>query len=86
MPNYTPGTVVTVGALQIGDIIFLRETRQQVGLPVPTHPATVTELIPLPDGSVQVRTRSAGDGGGVEPRLLGQLPVSREFRRAVLAV
>ena len=43
MPNYTPGTVVTVGALQIGDTIFLRE-RQTVGLPVPTHPATVVEL------------------------------------------
>ena len=84
MPNYTPGTVVTVGALQIGDTIFLRQ-RTTVGLPVPTHPATVTELIPLPDGRVQVRTRPAGGGGGVEPRLLGQLPVSREFRRAVMA-
>lgn len=86
MPNYTPGTVVTVGALQVGDTIFLRETRQQVGLPVPTHPATVTELIPLATGHVQVRTRPAGDGGGVEPRLLGQLPVTREFRHAVLVV
>ena len=82
MPNYTPGTVVTVGALQIGDTIFLRE-RQTVGLPVPTHPATVVELTPLPDGRVQVRVKSAPTSAA-EARLLGQLPVTREFRRAVL--
>ena len=82
MPNYTPETVVTVGALQIGDTIFLRE-RKTVGLPIPTHPATITELIPLPDGRVQVRVKSAPPSAA-EVRLLGQLPVSREFRHAVL--
>ena len=82
MSNYTPGTVVTVGALTVGDTIFLRE-RQTVGLPVPTHPATVVELIPLATGHVQVYVKSAPTSAA-EARLLGQLPVTREFRRAVL--
>jgi hypothetical protein len=73
-----------VGELEVGDTVFLRETRQQVGLPLPTHPATVTELVPSADGRVVVRVRSA-NSGVVEPRLLGQLPATREFRRAIEA-
>lgn len=81
--QYTPGAVVTVGLLEVGDTIFLRQ-RIEVGLPVPTHPATVTELTPSSNGTVFVRTLNAGAGAGVEPRVLGQLPLTREFRRAVL--
>ena len=86
MSNYTPGTVVTVGALQIADTIFLRQRTNGPGLPVPTHPATVTELIPLATGHVRVYVKNAGAGAGVPARLLGDLPATREFRRAVLAV
>jgi hypothetical protein len=80
--KYTAGEVTTVGELEVGDTVFLRETRQQTGLPSPTHPATVAELVPLADGRVQVRVTNAESGASVEPRLLGQLPATREFRRA----
>ncbi|MDJ0335360.1 hypothetical protein QMG83_09005 [Salinibacterium sp. G-O1] len=85
MSNYTPGTVVTVGALAVGDSIFLRE-RRAVGLAVPTHPATVTELVPSTDGRVLVRVKSANAGSDAAPRVLGQLPATREFRRAVAVI
>jgi hypothetical protein len=84
MAKYNPGAVVTVGALEIGDLVFLREHRT-VGLPVPTHPARVTALTPLADGRVRVYVRNAGSGASVEPRLLGDLPATREFRAAVEA-
>lgn len=85
MPKYTPGTVATVGELEVGDTVFLRERRNAPGLPIPTHPATVTELVPFADGRIQVAVKNAGSGDSIAPRLLGQLPPTREFRRAVLA-
>jgi hypothetical protein len=83
--KYTPGEVTTVGELEVGDTVFL-QARQTVGEPVPTHAATVTELVPASTGHILVRVKSANAGASATPRLLGQLPVTREFRRAVLAV
>jgi len=84
MPDtkYAPGAVVTVAALEVNDTVFLRETNQGVGLPVPTHPARVTDLEPRPNGHVSVSVVAA-NAGAAEPRLLGYLPPTREFRRAV---
>ncbi|MDL5351591.1 hypothetical protein [Microbacterium sp. zg-YB36] len=86
MAEYNPGAVVTVGALEVGDTVFLRERKGRPGLPIPTHAARVTDLVPIPDGRVRVYVVNANEGGGVEPRLLGDLPATREFRAAVLAV
>lgn len=85
MPDtkYTPGAVVTVGALEVNDTVFLQERNHGVGLPVPTHPARVTDLEPLANGTVLVSVVAANAGGNPEPRLLGYLPPTREFRRAV---
>lgn len=82
--QYSPGPVVTVGVLEVGDTVFLRERRNAPGVPIPTHPATVTELVPLPDGRVRVYVLNAGAGSGIPPRLLGDLPATREFRSAAL--
>lgn len=84
--KYNPGTVVTVGDLEVGDTVFLRQRSSRPGLPVPTHPATVSELTPLPDGRVRVSVKNTGSGASVPARLLGDLPATREFRAAVLAV
>lgn len=84
--QYTPGAVVTVGTLEVGDTIFLRQRTNSPGLPVPTHPATVTSLVPFADGRVQVTVRPANSDSSVPERLLGQLPATREFRRAVPVV
>lgn len=83
MSTFNPGPVVTVGDLEVNDVIFLRERRNAPGLPVPTHPARVTAVIPLADGRVSVEVRNPGAGGGVPTRRLGELPASREFRSAV---
>lgn len=83
--KYTPGEVTTVGELEVGDTVFL-QARKAVGEPVPTHAATVVDLVPASTGHILVRVKSANAGASVAPRLLGQLPVTREFRRAVLAV
>lgn len=83
--QYTPGAVVTVGTLEVGDTIFLRQRANSPGLPVPTHPATVTSLVPFADGRVQVTVQPANSDSAPE-RLLGQLPATREFRSAVAAV
>lgn len=80
--KYTPGEVVTVGDLEVGDTVFLRQ-RTTVGQPVPTHPATVTALEPTSDGRVAVSVRSA-NAADTSARLLGSLPVAREFRRVVI--
>lgn len=85
MSKFNPGAVVTVGALEVGDTVFLRERRNAPGLPIPTHAATVTELVPLADGRVRVYVRNANSGESVPPRLLGDLPATREFRAAVAA-
>lgn len=84
--KYTPGATVTVGDLEVGDTIYLRERRSsnRIGLPVPVQPVVVTEVVPVVNGQVSVYVRNVGsDEGVVEPRLLGHLPVSREFRAAV---
>lgn len=86
MAEYNPGAAVTVGDLELNDTVFLRERRDQFGLPVPTHAVKVTELVPLPDGRVRVYVRNANSDDAVTPRLLGDLPATREFRAAVLAV
>lgn len=85
MSKFTPGAVATVGDLEVGDTVFLRERRNYPGLPIPTHPAEVTALAPQADGRVRVYVVNPDAGNGVEPRLLGDLPATREFRRAVLA-
>ncbi|WP_308491297.1 hypothetical protein [Microbacterium terrisoli] len=82
--QYTPGAVVTVGTLEVGNTIFLRE-RRGVGVPVPITPATVTALTPLPDGRVRVHVRNVNGAASVPAASLGDLPVSREFRLAVAA-
>lgn len=81
--KYNPGAAVTVGELELGDTVFLSQRSAGAGMPVPTHPATVTELLPFADGRVSVSVKNAGAGAGVPDRLLGYLPASREFRRAV---
>ena len=82
--KYNPGATVTVGDLEVGDTIFLRQRRaQEGGLPVPVQPVKVTSLTPIPDGRVRVYVRNANSGGAVEPDLLGDLPATREFRAAV---
>lgn len=86
MSTFTPGPVVTVGALNVGDTIFLRSRKVQDGLPVPTHPATVATVTPLADGRVRVAVRSANADTSAPARLIGDLPASREFRSAVAAV
>jgi len=83
MSKFNPGALVTVGTLEVGDTIFLRERRVQEGLPIPTHPVTVTELVPFADGRVQVAVRNANADSSVPARLIGQLPAAREFRSAV---
>jgi hypothetical protein len=83
MANYNPGAAVTVGDLTVGDVVFLRERTNGAGSPVPTTPATVTELVPSSAGRIQVRVRAAASDSAATTRLLGQLPVTREFRRAV---
>ena len=85
MPDtkYTPGAVVTAAALEVNDIVFLQQHQQGTGLPVPTHPARVTKLEPHPNGHVSVSVVAANAGGNPEPRLLGYLPPTREYRRAV---
>ncbi|MGN7964912.1 hypothetical protein ACTJKK_02420 [Microbacterium sp. 22179] len=83
MSKFNPSSVVTVGALEVGDTIFLRERRVQAGLPIPTHPVIVTELVPFADGRVQVAVRNTNAASSVPARFIGYLPASREFRRAV---
>lgn len=85
--KYNPGAVVTVGDLEVGGTIFLRERRpQEGGLPVPIEPVVVTALTPIPDGRVRVEVRAANSSDTVPARLLGDLPVTREFRAAVKEV
>lgn len=82
--KFNPGSTVTVGDLEVGDTIFLRQRRaQEGGLPVPIHAVVVTALTPIPDGRVRVYVRNVNSGGAVEPDLLGDLPATRAFRAAV---
>ncbi|GAA1997294.1 hypothetical protein [Microbacterium pumilum] len=84
MASYTPGAVVTVGDLEVGDTVFLRERRSQTGgLPQSIQSAVVTAVTPLADGRVRVYVRNTGSGASVPARLLGDLPVTRTFRAAV---
>lgn len=85
MSNYTPGAVVTVGDLEVGDTIFQRQRKNATGLPEPTAPITVTALTPIPNGRVRVYVRNANSPSHVPARLLGDLPATREFRSAVAA-
>lgn len=85
--KYNPGATVTVGTLEVGDTVFLRERRpQEGGLPVPIEPVVVTALTPIPDGRVRVAVRNANSPEHVPARLLGDLPVTREFRAAIKEV
>lgn len=82
--KYTPGTVTTVGDLEVGDTIFLSQRRSPAGgLPVPHTPVVVTAVEPSPDGRILVNVRNANSASVVPERTLGQLPASREFRVAV---
>jgi len=81
--KFNPGPVVTVGALEVGDTVFLRARTTSPGLPIPTHPAVVTEVTPTIDGRVRVCVRNANADQSVVARLLGDLPATREFRSAV---
>lgn len=83
MPNtkFTPGAVVTVGDLEVGNTIFLRE-RRSFGLPQPIAPAVVTAVEPTATGRVLVHAHPAHSTEAAT-RSLGQLPASREFRLAV---
>lgn len=84
MPTkYNPGATVTVGDLEIGDTIFLREQIKAAGKPVPLHPVVVTALTPVPTGRVRVVVRNTESGSAVPARSLGDLPATREFRSAV---
>ncbi|MEV8265646.1 hypothetical protein AB0P00_15995 [Microbacterium sp. NPDC077057] len=86
MSNFNPGPVVTVGALNVGDTVYLRTRRMQDGLPVPTHPVTVADVEPYADGRVQVTVRAANADASGPTKSLGRLPATREFRSAVAAV
>lgn len=82
--KYIPGATVTVGTLEVGDTVFLRQRRApEGGLPVPIEPVEVTDLTPIPNGRVRVEVRNAGSSDVVPARLLGDLPATREFRAAV---
>lgn len=83
MSSYTPGAVVTVGELEVGDVVFQRQRKHATGLPVPTHPVVVTALTPIPDGRVRVHVRNAQSTRPDLDRLLGDLPSTREFRAAI---
>lgn len=81
--KYTPGATVTVGDLEVGDTIFLREQIKGFGKPEPLHPAKVVALTPIPNGRVRVEVRNALSSDVVPARSLGDLPATREFRAAV---
>lgn len=81
--TFTPGPVVTAGALQVGDTVFLRQRTTGPGLPEPIEPATVTSLDPLPNSRVRVYVRPALSGPSVAPKSLGDLATWNEFRSAV---
>lgn len=83
--TYSPGEITTVGDLEVGDTIFLRERKPQAGgLARPTTPATVTALEPNVDGTVLVHVRPGDATTAVPERALGYLPIGREFRLAVV--
>ncbi len=85
MSTFTPGATVTVADLAVGDVVFLQERSNPTGLPTPTHPVRVVSVDPLPDGTVRTTVRNANSSGSAEPRLLGNLPATRQFRVAVPA-
>lgn len=82
--TYTPGAVVTVGDLEVGDAIYLRE-RASVGGRVPIAAAVVTALHPKASGRIDVSVHPA-NSTPTATRSLGDLPVTREFRLAVVEV
>ncbi|WP_336629991.1 MULTISPECIES: hypothetical protein [unclassified Microbacterium] len=84
--KYTPGPVVTVSALKVGDTVFLRQRTVGPGLPEPIDPATVTAVTPVPGERVRVHVRRANSGPSIEPTSLGDLATTREFRSAVASV
>ena len=81
--TYTPGAVTTVGDLEVGDTIFLRERRNETGLPTPIAAAVVTELEPTSDGRIDVTVHAAASTPATA-RSLGALPATREFRLAIV--
>jgi hypothetical protein len=80
--KYTPGAVTTVAELAVNDFIFLGK-REGLGLPVPTHPARVTEVQPTTRGTVLVHVLPANVAIPMESQSLGYLPGHCEVRRAV---
>ena len=82
--KYNPGATVTVGELEVGDTIFLREQIMAVGKPVPVNPVVVTQATPRTNGRVEVWVRAANSPASANTaRTLGTLPATREFRAAV---
>ena len=82
--TYTPGENVTVGDLEVGDTVFLQE-RASVGGRVPIAPAVITALHPKASGRIDVSVHPA-NSTPTATRSLGALPVTREFRLAVVGV
>ena len=84
MTTYNPGPVVTVADLDAGDTVFTSQRRSlEGGLPQPINPVVVTAATPKANGRVEVYVRNARSSQSVAPRLLGDLPGTREFRSAV---
>lgn len=77
--QYTPGATVTVGALEVGDLIFARRNRLTKA---PTAPVRVHRLQPSVKGSglVLVIVQGVYTGG---PWIMGWLPLARTYTRAV---
>lgn len=77
--EYNPGETVTVGALEVGDLIFARRNRTTQA---PSAPVRVERLQPSVKGSglVLVVVQGLYTGG---PWVMGWLPVARTFPRAV---
>lgn len=78
--QYTPGEVVTVGGMEVGDVIFARRNRLTKA---PTAPVQITGLTPSvrDTGLVQVVVQSVY---GPQGRwVMGWLAVDKAYPRAV---
>lgn len=78
-PSYTPGSPVTVGDLEPGDLIFARRNR---ATREPSAPVKVLRLEPSVRVSGLVRVVVQSVHGRQDPWPMGYLPVAREFFRA----